>query len=281
MHLFANLDQTQHGTRDFPAQYYYVDEKHPRYQMPFHWHREWELLRVLEGSFQIQLDNEPYVAEQGDALLIRGGCLHGGIPCGCVYECLTFDLHGLFRNMDMVKPYLRPFYRQSRIPVSFFPAEHPVAGIVGELMEAFGGDCPELETVAAISRLFATVVKAGLYQENPDNDYVSSQRIDRVKSVLEYIEANYNTPLSLEELARVAGTNPKYFCRVFSSVTHQSPMDYVNFYRIEQAAYLLDSTNLSVTAVGSECGFWESSYFSKVFRKYKGVTPKKYRTMHQ
>ena len=281
MHLFANLDQTQHGTRDFPAQHYYVDEKHPRYQMPFHWHREWELLRVLEGSFQIQLDNEPYVAEQGDALLIRGGCLHGGIPCGCVYECLTFDLHGLFRNMDMVKPYLRPFYRQSRIPVSFFPAEHPVAGIVGELMEAFGGDCPELETVAAISRLFATVVKAGLYQENPDNEYVSSQRIDRVKSVLEYIEANYNTPLSLEELARVAGTNPKYFCRVFSSVTHQSPMDYVNFYRIEQAAYLLDSTNLSVTAVGSECGFWESSYFSKVFRKYKGVTPKKYRTMHQ
>ena len=280
MHLFTNLDQTQHGTRDFPAQYYFVDADHPHYQMPFHWHREWELLRVLEGSFQIQLDDEEYIAEKGDALLIRGGCLHGGVPSGCVYECLTFDLHGLFRNMDMVKPYLRPFYRQTQIPRSYFPAAHPVARIAASVMAAFQGSCPELETVAGLSRLFATLVNDKLYQENPDNAYVSSQRIDRVKSVLEYIEANYATELSLEVLAKVAGMNPKYFCRVFSSVTHQSPMDYVNFYRIEQAAHLLDSTTLSVTAVGSECGFWESSYFSKVFRKYKGTTPKKYRTMH-
>lgn len=280
MHLFTNLDQTRHGTRDFPAQYYYVDATHPHYQMPFHWHSEWELLRVLEGSFQIQLDDEPYVAQKGDALLIRGGCLHGGLPHSCIYECLTFDLHGLFRNMDMVKPYLRPFYRQARIPISYFPAGHTVATIVGELMEGFSGNCPELETVASISRLFAAIVKGELYQENPDNSYVSSQRIDRIKSVLEYIEVNYATALSLEELAKVAGMNPKYFCRVFHSVTHQSPMDYVNFYRIEKAAHLLDSTDLSVTAVGSECGFWESSYFSKVFRKYKGITPKKYRTMH-
>lgn len=280
MHLFTNLDQTQHGTRDFPAQYYFVDANHPHYQMPFHWHREWELLQVLEGSFQIQLDNEPYVAEKGDALLIRGGCLHGGVPHGCVYECLTFDLHGLFRNMDMVKPYLRPFYRQTKIPKSFFPAGSPVAAIVAQLMSAFGSDCPELETVASISHLFATIIKDGLYWENPNNDYVSSQRIDRIKSVLEYIEANYASALSLDELAKVAGMNPKYFCRVFNSVTHQSPMDYVNFYRIEQAAHLLDNSALSVTAVGLECGFWESSYFSKVFRKYKGITPKKYRAMH-
>ncbi len=280
MHLFTNLDQTQHGTRDFPAQYYFVDAGHPHYQMPFHWHREWELLRVLQGSFQIQLDNEPYVAEKGDVLLIRGGCLHGGVPQGCVYECLTFDLHGLFRNMDMVKPYLRPFYRQTRIPKSFFPAESLIAEIAAAVFGAFQGACPELETVAPISHLFAAIIKDGLYQENPNYDYVSSQRIDRNKSVLEYIEANYASALSLEELAKVAGMNPKYFCRVFSSVTHQSPMDYVNFYRIEQAAHLLDNTTLSVTAVGSECGFWESSYFSKVFRKYKGITPKKYRTMH-
>ena len=102
-------------------------------------------------------------------------------------------------------------------------------------------------------------------------------RIDQIKSVLEYIESNFESPLSLEELSGVIGQNPKYFCRTFKHLTHQSPMDYVNFYRVEQAAFLLSTTKLSITSIAMECGFCESSYFTKVFKKYKGVTPKKYR----
>ena len=101
--------------------------------------------------------------------------------------------------------------------------------------------------------------------------------MDQIKSVLEYIEANFSSPLSLEKLAGVVGMNPKYFCRVFTRLTHQSPMDYVNFYRVEQAAFLLSSTDLSITTAAMECGFWDSSYFTKVFKKYKGITPRAYR----
>ena len=46
---------------------------------------------------------------------------------------------------------------------------------------------------------------------------------------------------------------------------------------VEQAAQLLVSTEQPITAIGLSCGFWESSYFTKVFKKYKGITPKKYR----
>jgi len=98
-----------------------------------------------------------------------------------------------------------------------------------------------------------------------------------MKPVLEYIESHYSTAVTLEDLAQVAGMNPKYFCRVFRSLIHHSPVDYLNFYRIEQAANLLDSTDLPVTEVGNRCGFWESSYFTKVFKKYKGTTPAAYR----
>lgn len=280
MNTFAHLDKKQHGTPEFPAEYYYVDSQHPRYQMPFHWHREWEILRVLDGSFLIHLDNEQYRAGPGDILLIRGGTLHGGMPSACVYECLDFDLHGIFRGMDMVKPYLRPFYRQTVIPQSRFPAgaDREVEELVAALMEAFRGGscCRELDAVACLSGLFAWICRQGRYTTAPaDGGDVS--RVDRIKSVLEFIEGNYGAGLSLETLAAVVGMNPKYFCRVFRSLTHQSPMDYVNFYRIERAAHLLESTDRSITAVGSECGFTESSYFTKVFKKYKGMTPKEYR----
>ena len=280
MHAFTHLDRTQHGTREFPVEYYYVDNKHPRYQMPFHWHNEWEILRILDGTLKISLDDEQYSLQKGDSLLIRGGVLHGGEPENCIYECLVFDLYGIFRTMEMVKPYLRPFYRQAYLPKSFYPAggSAEAEGILGDLLAVFssGSACPELETVAGFSRLFAWIRKQGAYEAASQAEGVTSPT-DRLKPVLEYIEGHYPAAISLEDLAAVAGMNPKYFCRVFRSLTHHSPVDYLNFYRIEQAANLLDSTDLPVTEVGNRCGFFESSYFTKVFKKYKGTTPVAYR----
>ena len=280
MHAFTHLDRKQHGTLEFPVEYYYVDSKHPRYQMPFHWHNEWEILRVLDGKLQISMDDEQYSVGKGDVLLIRGGVLHGGDPENCIYECLVFDLYGIFRKMDMVKPYLRPFYRQTCLPRSFYPARGSAQAqaILSELLGAFSsrGGCPELETVAGLSRLFAWIRNQGQYDTLSDQEE-SDSRIDRMKPVLEYIESHYSVAVTLEDLAQVAGMNPKYFCRVFRSLIHHSPVDYLNFYRIEQAAYLLDSTDLPVTEVGNRCGFWESSYFTKVFKKYKSTTPAAYR----
>lgn len=282
MHAFAHLDKKQHGTLEFPVEYYYVDSQHPQYQMPFHWHNEWEILRILDGSMEIYLDDEQYSLTRGDVLLMRGGQLHGGEPDKCVYECLVFDLYGMFRKIDMVKPYLRPFYRQTRLPQSCYAGSGcDVRAIVENLMGIFDGSrvspCPELETVAGLSRLFYQIISDGLWREAMQQEESGGNRADRIKPVLEYIEAHFSENVTLEELAQIAGMNPKYFCRVFRSLTHHTPMDYLNFYRIEQAAYLLDSTDLSVTAVAAECGFWESSYFTKVFRKYKTVTPTQYR----
>jgi len=286
MHSLAFHDKKQHGTLAFPAEYHYVDCKHPRYQMPFHWHKEWEILRILSGSFHLHLDNSNYHAQPGDVFLIRGGVLHGGTPENCEYECLVFDLHGLFRSMDSVKGALRPVYRQKLLPFDYFSGNTPTKlhSTVDELMAAFhtrGGltstDCTELETIGCISTFFAWILKEHLYTSEDEKDFSSSHRMEQVKTVLEYIENHYGENLTLEQLSQVAGMNPKYFCRIFRSVTHQSPMDYVNFYRIEQAAYLLDSTSLPVTSVGLDCGFTESSYFTKVFKKYKGMTPRLYR----
>ena len=286
MHSLAFHDKKQHGTLEFPVEYHYVDCRHPRYQMPFHWHKEWEILRILSGSFHLHLDDTDYSAQPGDVFLIRGGVLHGGTPEDCEYECLVFDLHGLFRSMDSVKGALRPVYRQQLLPKDYFTLTAPdkFHRIVGELMDIFHTksddasiDCTELETIGCISSLFAWILKEHLYTAAEDKDFSSNHRMEQIKSVLEFIENHYGENLTLEQLSTVAGMNPKYFCRIFRSITHQSPIDYVNFFRVEQAAYLLDSTALPITAVGLDSGFTESSYFTKVFKKYKGLTPRQYR----
>lgn len=283
MHTFARLEQRKHGTSEYPGEYYYVDIHHPRYQLPSHWHNEWELLHIIEGTFMIYIDNEQFSAKTGDVLLIRGGSLHGGAPHNCVYECFCFDLYGFFRSLDMVKKHIRPFYRQTVIPQCLFPKGEnaDISKTVADLMAIFRNDrtqsFKELETISSLSKLFSQILKEGLYTPIDESEYTARAGIDHIKTVLEYIEENYNTCLTLEKLAKVANMNPKYFCRVFSSITHQSPMEYVNFYRIEKSAYLLDSTDLTITEIALDCGFSESSYFTKVFKKYKGSTPRQYR----
>ncbi len=280
MQSLSRHENKQHGTFAFPAEYYYITPTHPQYNMSFHWHKEWELIYIIEGSFTIHVEEERYTAGPGDVLLIRDGLLHGGTPTDCVYECFVFDLHGLFRNLDAVKQYLRPIYRHKLLPRILYRSqkEAPITHAAAQLMEAYRKEqFQELSAFAGISRLMTLILEGGCYVPGTQENTENTHRIDQLKTVLEYIENHYRSPLSLDTLANVSGMNPKYFCRFFRSLTHQTPMDYVNDYRIEQASQLLLSTDASVTDIGLECGFNDSSYFVKVFRKYRGLTPNQYR----
>ena len=80
MHYLDYNEKQAHGTADFPLAYYYVDEHHPRYHMPFHWHKETELLRVVEGQLRLSLDDREYVVSAGELIYIGEGVIHGGEP---------------------------------------------------------------------------------------------------------------------------------------------------------------------------------------------------------
>lgn len=282
-------EEKQHGTTDFPIEYYYIDSSHPRYRMPLHWHKEWEIIHIIQGIFTVQADDSVFTAQAGDTLLIRDGMLHGGIPQDCAYECLLFDLHHLFSSLDIVKKYVWPVCQQHVLPEIYYPSESfpELAAVVSRLFHACHAsasdrlfDNPlELCIFGAICQLFSIILQNRYYTFGSSAPALSTHKIDLLKAVLEYIETHYSSPLSLSELASAASMNPKYFCRFFRSITHQTPMDYVNMYRIEKAAGMLHSTRLPITAICMACGFNDSSHFIKVFRKYKHMTPKQYRLL--
>ena len=91
--------------------------------------------------------------------------------------------------------------------------------------------------------------------------------------MLAYIRDYYENTITLKELAKIAGMSPKYFCRAFAQITGKTPIEYLNYYRIEQAGEQLVLTENSVTEIALNCGFHDMSYFTKSFAKYKGVCP--------
>ncbi len=99
----------------------------------------------------------------------------------------------------------------------------------------------------------------------------------QLKPVLEYIDSNYGQTITLNELSRIAGMSPKYFCSYFHSIIHRTPIDYLNYYRIERACSELSTSDLTLTEVAYRCGFSDVCYFIKTFKRYKGITPRRYR----
>ena len=281
MHYLDLNEKKQHGTEDFPVEYYFVDSGHPQYYMPYHWHMEYEMIRICQGNFTISLDQKEICAQAGDVIFIHDGVLHGGTPHNCVYECLVFDLNSLKKVSYACHHEIRKITHHE-----IYVFEHmkrqtltpPLDGIVGALFESMGQrkNGYELATYGWLYLLFSHIFSRGLYLEPDHQTPRNYRRILQLKNVLELIESSYSQELTLEALSKAAGMSPKYFCRFFHEMTHRTPVDYLNHYRVECASHLLQNTDMPLLDVADAVGFHDLSYFIKTFKKYKGITPKKY-----
>jgi AraC family transcriptional regulator len=99
----------------------------------------------------------------------------------------------------------------------------------------------------------------------------------RLRRVLDYIGDNLAADLSLSELAAVAGMSPHYFAELFRMSTGQAPHRYVLSQRIERAKQGLADAECSILEVGLDAGFQNPSHFARVFRKFVGISPSRFR----
>ena len=282
MRYLACHEKAVRGTFDFPIELYYVDAAHPRYTMPFHWHMECELILVLQGSLSLTLDGEALELCAGESAFLPGGIIHSGMPHDCIYECIVFDMERFLQDSTICRErYTAAFGLGTHIQTHFAPGT-AVGHIVDRLFEAMEKEQTGYEfiTTGLLWQFIGTVLQQRLYTKPADGDRRLSSRAARIKNVLLRIRRDYAAPLTLEQLAAEAGLSPQYFCRVFRQVTGRTPIDYLNYYRIECAAELLCATGDSVTEIALSCGFNDLSYFIRLFRQYKGVSAGQFRKQH-
>ena len=90
MHDLDHNEDRLRGTYEFPFEFHHIEPNHPRYVMSYHWHVEYEIIRILKGSLSVTLDEKSFTATAGDIIFIHSGILHSGIPEDCVYQCIVF-----------------------------------------------------------------------------------------------------------------------------------------------------------------------------------------------
>lgn len=102
-----------------------------------------------------------------------------------------------------------------------------------------------------------------------------------VRYALEFINGNYNKPISLQDAADAAGVNPAYLSYLFKQEMEIGFSNYLQECRMECAKELLLTTNYKIKEVAAETGFNDYHYFSKSFKKLNGVSPADYRREHE
>ena len=276
----------QRGRFDFPIEIHHVDRHHPRFYMPYPWNMEYEIDLVVRGSVTLTLNESQVHAEAGDIIFIRDGVVHGGHPetTDTIYDCIVFDMKKMLAGSHTFQDRIEDVLKHVTLINKYLPASTPdIPRLIQHLFRSMKEEHTgyELVVTGLLYTFFGFIFQQGLYHEaasRPLREH-RRKRITQLKQTFPLIESQYQQPLTLTDLARAANLSPNYFCRFFQKITHHSPIDYLNRYRIEMACLKLTHTNDSITEIAFSCGFNDVSYFIRLFRRYKETSPRKYKQL--
>ncbi|MBR9922204.1 MAG: AraC family transcriptional regulator [Bacteroidetes bacterium] len=126
-----------------------------------------------------------------------------------------------------------------------------------------------------LQELIVRILQAGSRKAYMEKSLDAGQT-NRLAFVIEYIRKNLDKPLTIEELSSKAYMSESNFHRVFKNELGISPVDFINNERIKLAASLLHDPKRKIKEVYMQCGFNSLSYFNRVFKRKKQLSPKEY-----
>lgn len=176
------------------------------------------------------------------------------------------------------KPELRPVRelldRASRALSFGDDAREKVESLLDQLVE--GDELVRLTRLLEALNQLATVSSTPIATHDYDEDAVSRDQ-KLYGSVLEYVHHNHHQPIALAEVAKHACMSVSGFCRFFKRVNGESFVTFLNQWRIDRSCMLLEQTNMSVSHICFGVGYGNLSHFNRQFRRYKGLSPRRYR----
>lgn len=286
-------ERRMHGSGDFPLAAYGLDiGAGEMVVVECHWHAEAEFFYVKEGETLFQVDDDYFPVRAGQAVFIDGGDIHAahslnGSPCS--FQAIVFDPHMLdSSSSDAVQQKLvTPLVERRRtFPRHIQGVSEWEIGLLGwlhNLIDCCGKQEPGYEAAAkgCLYFMLQTIAAEGRYADRSETTPEESSRRERLKRSISYIQQNYRRPIRIRELADQIPMSEGQFFRFFKSMTRQTPIEYLNAYRVNQAAGLLLHSERKIADIALDVGFDHISYFVKVFRRTMGCSPSEYRKQHK
>ncbi|MDF2922173.1 MAG: AraC family transcriptional regulator [Paenibacillaceae bacterium] len=250
--------------------------------MFLHWHDHFELIYMTAGRASFHIDRQQYEAAPGDLLIVPSGGLHVGFAATedqVEYWALVFNRSLLDGPTgDPVHDrYLSPYLDgKLRFPIKLEDSAElkPVRDNIRSIIAEYERKQPAYEMAIKARLHLAFILLARVYLPERENEpsAAADKRMERFKALILHIEANCFEKLSVSEAARLVHLTPYHFCNVFKAATGRTFVDYVNRLRMDEAEKLLQG-GATVTEVADRVGCGNLNYFTRLFKKVKGMTP--------
>jgi AraC-like DNA-binding protein len=134
-----------------------------------------------------------------------------------------------------------------------------------------------IELLNQIARLILTKAKEQAQKHPHTEDIRGSLAPWRVRRIITHVDANLDAALRVEDLARLTRLSLSHFCRAFRSSFGCSPHRFITHCRLERAKELMLRTDVPLLQIAIECGFADQPHFSRVFLRFVGISPARWR----
>lgn len=224
------------------------------------------LIFTLQGKATVIIDNESYILEPGIGLHVGP---HSKLRVShdpnepWQYGTLKYRI-----NQDSVEQH--PIYMQH---FSIKVGQHkPFASYIHELADRYMSAHPLTSIHAKV--IFYQLIESMLssIQKN-----MTSQKSELMLQAVQYMHLSYKEPLSVTQISKHIGVERRRFAYLFERYTGMTPNHYLTTFRMKRSRELLRIDQYTVAEVAELVGYHDSFYFSRVFKKYNGLSPSDYR----
>lgn len=252
-------------------------------------HHYFELYFVSSGRTVVQIQDRVFPVRKGDLVVIGSNLYHNRIDPPNSQSRLTVlffepelicTTDGTGEEMELLMPFLA---QKSDFP-HVIPACSSLPAEVNSLIHRIHKELPATSmhgrlTVKTYLKMILVLLVNHYAAYLGTREDLNWKRADleRLRPLFDYVEKHYDSPIQVEDAARLCAMSNSHFMYFFKRTTGQSFLSYVNHFRIAKAQALLTSTDKPLATITQEVAFCNQSYFGMVFRKLVGVTPLTYR----
>lgn len=261
---------------DLPIKISYLNIKN----YPTHWHNSIEIIYVLKGTLNIQIDTDSFTLNEKEVEIINSDESHEiqGLDDNkvLIFNIDPFFFEKYYKDINNVFFYTNSNDAEDQNGIEYEELKTLLSQMLCEYVQKLEDYDEEIEEIL-ITLLYHLVNNFHYLTHEKEELKEKTDQLARYHRISKYIYNNYNNNITLQEIAKKEFLSPHYLSHEIKYATGYSFTDLINLTRIEESIKLLLDTDLSISEISDEIGFSHVRYFNKNFKYYYNCTPLQYR----
>lgn len=256
---------------------------YPNHRALCHWHEDIEWVYIRSGQMNYYMNGKRVLLNTGEALMVNSRQMHYGYSENgqdCDFIRILCHPKIFITNSVLYQSYIAPVLSNPSLEYLHlkpeFPEDAEALQLLPEILR-IKKEHPaayEIEAAALLSLLWCRLLRSHPMMPNEAAAKPKEPDLLVQRDMVSYIYSHYSESINLDEIAAAGKVCRNKCCQIFRRYLNQSPIDFLNHYRLEVSCHLLNNTKLSIAEICTACGFNHQSYYSKIFLRTYSCSPR-------